>query len=339
MIELTPIEWRKVALKRILSFAFAVMGGHRIARLFSKPSVTIVAYHRIISDHHIDVRPYISVTETNLRRQIRFFKKNYEVITLEKAVELLAAGPLDRHYLVLTFDDGYEDNFTIGLKLFNEESVKPTVFVTTDCVARCNSLWPDRLRHIVYSAEISSPVTITNPLCNIGKTLPERICAVKRLITCVKGYSVLQREEFLQELAIKLRVTEQCPSLMLDTQKLKLLSEQGISIGAHTVSHPILAQVSVKESELEIRESRKALEQWAGREIVAFAYPNGTSGDFTDFTVSQLKVEGFTSAVTTQRGVNRHGCDMFRLRRTGIYLTDSLAVIKMKLAVESFLGC
>jgi len=337
MVELTLHERRKVAVKKILSLGFSAVCGFGLARRFAKPAVTIVVYHRIISDGHSGVCPYISVTETNLRDQIRFFKKHYQLITLEKAVDLLSAGYLDKQYLVVTFDDGYEDNYTLGMRIFAEEAIRPTVFVTTDCVARGKTLWPDRLRHIIYSAVVIQPIVIIKSNCLIGKSLTERITALKYLIAHGKGLSMIEREVFIQELANKFKVTEQCPPQMLDSEQVKLLTEHGVSIGAHTVNHPVLSKVSAEIAEREIKESKRALEKWTGRDIVTFAYPNGKSEDFTELTVGQLQSAGYVAAVTTMRGVNKHGCDLFRLRRTGIYLTDSLAVIKMKLAIESLL--
>jgi len=71
--------------------------------------------------------------------------------------------------------------------------------------------------------------------------------------------------------------------------------------------------------------------------VTMFAYPNGTTTDFKDETIKHLKSAGYESAVTTIRGVNRPGCDLFRLRRTGIYVTDSMSEIKMKLLFKSLI--
>jgi len=121
-----------------------------LSQFFSKPSVTIVAYHRIIHDDYRGIRPYISVTESNLRLQIQFFKKHYSVVSLEEAIAWLKGGDVARRYLAITFDDGYSDNFVLGKKIFTEETVSLTVFITTGCVGGEGLLWPDRLRQLVY---------------------------------------------------------------------------------------------------------------------------------------------------------------------------------------------
>lgn len=337
MIELTPREWRKVTLKKIISIICAVFGGFWFSRLLARPMVTIIVYHRIICNNHPGVHPYISVTTANLRKQIRFFKKHYELISLEEAITLLESDSLEKQYLVLTFDDGYKDNYSLGLDIFTEEAVKPTVFITTECVARHVSLWPDRVRNVVYNAVISHPVALAKPDCILADSLQERINASKKLIAYCKVLSTDEREKFLLDLETRFGGKEESPPLMLDSQQVKLLSDCGVSIGSHTLNHPVLAQVPAEMAEHEIRESKRTLEEWTGRPIVTFAYPNGMCKDFTDSTIRQLKTAGYVAAVTTMRGVNKKGCDLFRLRRTGIYVTDSLPVVKMKLAVESLL--
>ncbi len=154
--ELTPTEWLKVVLKYLSAFACAAIGGFRIARFVSGPGVTIVAYHRIIKDDHVGVRPYISVTQRALRRQIQFFKKHYSLTSLQDAVERITENRVDRNYLVITFDDGYRDNHDLGLDIFVSEGVRPAIFITTDCVEKRQELWPDMIRHAVYGATIFS---------------------------------------------------------------------------------------------------------------------------------------------------------------------------------------
>ncbi len=115
------------------------------------------------------------------------------------------------------------------------------------------------------------------------------------------------------------------------------MSRAGATIGSHTVSHQVLARVDEHTAGAEIGESKRVLEARIGNRVAFFAYPNGTSADFTHSTIEELKNAGYSAAVTTIRGVNKSGADLFRLRRTGIYLTDTLNVIKLKLAAESLL--
>lgn len=335
--ELTPTEWLKVVLKYLSAFACAAIGGFRIARFVSGPGVTIVAYHRIIKDDHVGVRPYISVTQRALRRQIQFFKKHYSLTSLQDAVERITENRVDRNYLVITFDDGYRDNHDLGLDIFVSEGVRPAIFITTDCVEKRQELWPDMIRHAVYGATSSAAIVLTEPDITIEESLSSRIHATKSIIAHVKNMGTEQRSLYLDGLQRRLRAPSAHDRLMLNWDEVLAMSRAGATIGSHTVSHQVLARVDEHTAGAEIGESKRVLEARIGNRVAFFAYPNGTAADFTHSTIEELKNAGYRAAVTTIRGVNKSGADLFRLRRTGIYLTDTLTVIKLKLAAESLL--
>jgi len=337
-LELTRKEECKVALKRFISSLFVAIGGYPAVKRFVQPAITIVVYHRIIKDDHSGIRPYLSVSESNLRRQIRFYKKEYLLLSLDEAIEQLQNRSIERNGLVITFDDGYEDNYSLGMKVFQEEGVRPAVFITTGCVDRQIALWPDRLRNLIYYSVISAPVEIANTPITIQPQISSRIRAVKAAIAYVKTLDLKQRESFLNDLENKIGPPAVPPSLMLDWDQVGTLASQDVTIGSHTVNHPILAQVPEEIAGFEIEESKRILEEKTGRKINTFAYPNGTQGDFSPMTIDLLRRSGYVAAVTTMRGVNRSGCDLFRLRRTGVYLTDSITDIQCKFALESLLS-
>jgi len=340
IFELTPKERAKVALKWLASVICNLVGGFHAARWISKPGVTILAYHRIIADRHEGVCPYICVAESALRRQVRFFKKHYAVISLEEAIDRLVTNRIDQHYLVLTFDDGYSDNYSLGLEIFLNEGIQPAIFVTTDCVEKQQLLWPDAIRRLLYGARLAGPISLEDPDVAIRPQLSSRIRAAKCIFAHVKKMDLGYRSQYLCALAERLGMSS-APAegrMMLNWEEVDALRREGVTIGSHTVSHPVLSNVSATVAAAEIADSKAILEKKTGAPVTLFAYPNGAAGDFTDANVDQLKRAGYRAAVTTIRGVNRPGADLFRLRRTGIYLTDTLSVIKLKLAAESLLG-
>jgi len=332
--ELTAGERLKVGLKHVL--ASALVGAFRAVRMFSAPAVTIVAYHRIVDETQPGVRPYIAVTAQELRRQIRFFRRHYTVITLAEAVERIENDRVDKHYLVVTFDDGYRDNHDLGLEVFRSEGIQPAIFITTGCVDGGSLLWPDLIRQMLYAADIETSVALATPSVVIGSSLASRIRATKAIIAHVKGLARDERDKYLADLRRLLHVQPPSDRLMLDWNEVRSLQSAGATIGSHTVTHQILSRVDEGAARSEVVESKRVLEERTGRAIQFFAYPNGTPADFTADTIAALRDAGYRAAVTTMRGRNKAGADLFRLRRTGIYLTDTLSVVKLKLAAESF---
>lgn len=338
MIELTLRGLMKVAVKRVLATGFSLGGGAWLCRRLAKPAVFMLVYHRIVKDDEVGVLPYISVTADNLKRQIRHFKRCYRIISLEEAVGRLKEGRIDRNYLVVTFDDGYADNYLPGLPIFQEEQVSPAIFVTTGCVERGEPLWPDLLRRMVYGYKGKFPIDLPQFGVTLREGLREKISVLKTLIAHGKKLDGFARARFLEQVAAVFGQPGESSSLMLDWTQVERLCSEGITIGSHTINHPVLSNVSDAVIVDEISESKKMLEAKTGRPVKFFAYPNGTACDFTNNTMAHLKSAGYEAAVTTMRGANRPGCDLFRLRRTGVYVTDGIREIEMKLSIESLLS-
>lgn len=341
MLELTHRDWMRIAFKRCVGLAWVLIGGSYWARLFSAPSIRIVCYHRIVEDrarHARDVAPYISVTRSALRRQLRFFKKHYRVISLEEALRMLERGVLERDCLVITFDDGYADNLTLGLEVFAAEKVCPTVFVTTGCIESGQPLWPDEIRAVVYGAHLREPVALDDPAILIPVDVKDRIAAVKALIARLKQLEPGERDRYIQQLAQRLGVAGGASSsLMLSWAQVRELAAGGVAIGSHTIHHPVLSRISSQAAQREIGESLRQIRRQLPQVSPVFAYPNGTAADFGQEHVEQLRAQGYIGAVTTIRGANRPGVDPYRLRRTGIYHTDTLVDVSFKLAIEGLL--
>lgn len=336
MIELIPKERIKIAVKRMLSNVFDLAGGFRMARLISSPCIIIIAYHRIISHDENAINSYISVDITKLGKQIEFFKKYFTVISLEEAIRLFKTNTIDKQYLVMTFDDGYKDNYSLGLDTFIEHKVQPAIFVTTDCIENQTMLWPDVVRNIIYNAKITTEVLLDVPGITVRGSSRSKISGFKIIANFMKTLNNDDRNSYIDKLEILFGKRSPNDRLMLNWDEISTLHENGISIGSHTVCHPVLSALSEEAVITELTASKEVIEKELGIPVRFFAYPNGTCHDFNDQIVSHVKSAGYEAAVTTIRGVNKDNCDLFRLRRTGIYLTDSIPVIKAKIVYESF---
>lgn len=102
----------------------------------------------------------------------------------------------------------------------------------------------------------------------------------------------------------------------MSSQQVKAMRQAGMQIGAHTVSHPILARLTDEQTRDEIATSKTCLEQLLGERVGLFAYPNGKPGeDYSPRTVEIVRKLGFDSAVSTQWGSSTSGDDLFQIRR------------------------
>jgi peptidoglycan/xylan/chitin deacetylase (PgdA/CDA1 family) len=111
----------------------------------------------------------------------------------------------------------------------------------------------------------------------------------------------------------------------------------GFSIGAHTVTHPILSRLTPARAQEEIRGSKAAIEKVLGDPVRAFAYPNGRPDDYNETVTRLVQEAGFACALTTQRGLNDTDTPVLELRRGGPW-EHHLPTFALKLALYSATG-
>jgi peptidoglycan/xylan/chitin deacetylase (PgdA/CDA1 family) len=146
-------------------------------------------------------------------------------------------------------------------------------------------------------------------------TLGDRRATLDKLIPAIKHLEPEVRTEAVA------RVVEYCDALlpedlMLTSSQLHSLMKLGMGIGAHTVSHPILASTESAVARREIADSRSHLEDILGTPITLFAYPNGRADtDYRKEHVEMVRDLGFEAAVSTNWGVNDTHSDLFQLAR------------------------
>jgi peptidoglycan/xylan/chitin deacetylase (PgdA/CDA1 family) len=142
-----------------------------------------------------------------------------------------------------------------------------------------------------------------------------RRAAVDCLLAELKYLPMKQRHETAHRLARKANVDLPAEAMM-SSQQIKTLRREGMQIGAHTVSHPILATLERDVARHEIGESKRFLEELLGEPVTLFAYPNGKPDkDFTAGDVSLVGRLGFEAAVSTAPGAASMGSDPMQLPR------------------------
>jgi peptidoglycan/xylan/chitin deacetylase (PgdA/CDA1 family) len=253
---------------------------------------------------------------------------------MDEAVELIAAGQrIRRDYLVITLDDGYKDNFIYGYPVFRKYDVRPTIYVTAGNVENQTYLWHDRVWDMVFNSKtecINFNFQGIEFRASI-KTREQKKETVFKLWKLAKELDEIGKGEFLTCVArsTDTEIGGKC-GLMLNWDEVKKLSEIGVDIGGHTLSHPILAKNPQAFIVNEIHGSKKLIESRLNRNINHFSYPNGKYGDYNTFTVHEVS-KHYKSAATTIQGINFTGEDVYALKRIYFSNDAGLTYIKVKL--------
>ena len=167
---------------------------------------------------------------------------------------------------------------------------------------------------------------------------PNRERAFGKLLAIYKGLGPEATDDYLEDLG-DLLGTGRCPTasvgdMWMTWDMIRELRDAGMSIGGHTVNHPILANLPSDQQDWEIGECRRRLSAELRRPITAFSYPNGTRSSFNDFTRAALKQFGYSHAFTFHGGYARSGTDdNFALPRTAIETDVTLPMFRAKLTL------
>lgn len=242
----------------------------------------------------------------------------FNVLPLDVAVERLRRGDLPARALAITFDDGYADNHDTALPILQRHGLTATFYIATGFLDG-GRMWNDSVIEAIRRC--TQPILDMTPLGFDGlgelplSTAGERRAAIDALLARIKYRPVAERLQ-LVSLLERISGAEMPEDLMMSSDQVRAMHNAGMQIGAHTVSHPILAKLDSDVALQEIAQSRLRLESLIDAPVRMFAYPNGVPGkDFTAESVALVKKLGFDSAVTTGWGAARGDADPHQLPR------------------------
>lgn len=239
----------------------------------------------------------------------------FNVLPLDKAVARLQAGTLPARAACITFDDGYADNHHVALPILQRHGLTATFFIATGFLDG-GRMWNDTIIESIRGSRV--PVLDLSSL-GLGRhalrSIDDRRAAIAALIDQIKYLPAQERITMTEQIAHLARV--QLPhDLMMTSDEVKAMRRAGMQIGAHTLSHPILARLTDEQVRQEIQGSKSFLEQLLNERVGLFAYPNGKSGeDYTPQSVDVVRSLGFDAAVSTRWGASGTGDDLFQIRR------------------------
>lgn len=275
--------------------------------------LSILIYHRVLAAPD-PLQPEI-VDAPRFARHMRWLRRAFRVLPLPDAVERLQRGDLPARAACITFDDGYADNAEVALPILQALGLPATFFIASgfldggrmwnDTVIESLRRWPD--------ATLGLPQIDIEPLPM--NSLGERRAALRRVLPAIKYLPPAQREETCAGLAAVVG-EDRLPAPMMRSEQVAELAAAGMTIGAHTRSHPILTRVPASEAWLEIEGSRDDLEAITGAPVRCFAYPNGKPDrDYGPEHVALVRELGFRVAVSTAAGVAGPDSDPLQLPR------------------------
>jgi peptidoglycan/xylan/chitin deacetylase (PgdA/CDA1 family) len=303
-------------------------------RVLPSRRLAILRYHAICDPRAGYADPGICVSPAAFEGHVAYLARHYSVLPLPEAVAALKRGAtLPPNAVAVTFDDGYADNLAAA-RVLHRFGLSGTFYITAGCLAGEAPFWPAEIRALIPAVKarslnlIAAGKTVQIPLGNDA----ERRAALKTISRLFKGHTIPVRESLREQLrsAAGGGAGTEC---MLRWEGVAEMSQLGMTIGSHTVTHPNLPSAGEADAWREIHDSKVRLERELGRPVTMFSYPNGGAERYMTPAVAELvRRAGFEAATTSRNAFAGPGSDPYALER--VQVSERLADLVFSLEVE-----
>lgn len=293
------------------------------SRIQYRNKLIILNYHLIVEEN-----PYLPdwccLPVFRFAEQMSYLAHHFEVLPLAQGVEsLYRQERRERPIAVITFDDGFYNNYSQAFPILQALQLPATIFLTTGLVNGDDTLWFCKLNKALSKTMRNSFVWCDN--LYETSSIEAKTQTFRRLQKELKKlpHQILENEvaHILLELSSDWDGVAVNSTIyrMLDSNAIEDMLASGlIDFGAHTRDHVILSRVTPKEQQKQIYGSIDDVKALTGRSQIPFAYPNGSATDYSDFTIREIKRAGANYGVTMVPGLSTRKTNPHELKRVGV---------------------
>lgn len=307
-----------------LASVLAARPTRRVLGRILPPRLTVYTYHRIAGrayDTAFD-EDVFGPLEEEFAREIRYLKQVSDPISESDLLDAYAGKiQLPRQATLVTFDDGYKDNYTRALPILKSEGVSAIFFIPTHAIDEREVGWWDLIAWMVKRSPLHSFTWNGHTFRLEG----DRIAVIRELQRQMKlrpASETLHWMDLLSQcLHSPLPTRAEREGELMTWEDVRDTLRQGFAIGSHTVTHRVLATLDLETQRHELRRSREILEERTGARIRTLAYPVGGYEHFSLETKTLAQEAGYEAAFSFRTGFNTHGLpvDRYDIRRAATY--------------------
>ena len=306
-------------LKKSVLSGFALAGIDRLALSLHARDALVLVYHAILAREHDEPFRYhhtIAEFEAHLDwLGVRCTPVGLADFTRWKRGEWQPRRPP----VLITFDDGFRNNATLAAPILSRKGFPALFCIASGYIGGDRVLWPDEVfaRVIAWTGtSLEGPDGAVHP---VPELRPAREALALSIVEACKICDDERRREFVAYLA---RETPRADAMIdsavqefMSWDEVRGLAAAGFDIGGHTMTHPILSQLSSRDLQRELCESRALIETQTRLQCKALAYPNGRSRDIAENVLAATAEAGYDLAFTVSNQWCARTRDPFQLDR------------------------
>jgi peptidoglycan/xylan/chitin deacetylase (PgdA/CDA1 family) len=288
--------------------------------------IMILAYHRVLdltecSGFEFD-EDLVSASTVGFRWQMEYVRRHLSPVTFRQLIEHLDYGiPLPPRPVIVTFDDGFDDNYHHVFPVLKSLEMPATFFVSTGYIGKADTFWFDWLVHLCRRASRArEPVEFAGLKVHGCAEGGQETLASAEALAHANTLPDHELRQALQQLEKQLGVSAPsggCDhSRPLTWEQVREMAAAGLEFGSHTVTHAILSNTADHQLDEELAASKRHLEQELRRPIEVISYPVGREVSFNQRVIDRARAAGYRLGVSYIPGVNpTRQVHPFRLRR------------------------
>jgi peptidoglycan/xylan/chitin deacetylase (PgdA/CDA1 family) len=291
----------------------------RALRSLAGPCLAVLNYHRVRRDGAPqDAATFdegvFGPSASEFERQMEWLSRNVELLTEDGVIERVGGGKaFGRPSVLVTFDDGYIDNYETAFPILRKLGIPSILFIPTAIISSRQLGWWDIVAYLVKRSARKSL-----SLAGEEISLADRGEAIRGVLARMKQREVEPAAYSLERLSEACQVP--IPSVavqgreLMTWEQIREVSRNGVAIGSHTHTHPVLAKLGRDDQREELRLSKEILEREVGKRVRSLAYPFGGSLHFGKESMSLASECGYEIGFSFHGPANRGG----RIERFGI---------------------
>jgi glycosyltransferase involved in cell wall biosynthesis/peptidoglycan/xylan/chitin deacetylase (PgdA/CDA1 family) len=291
----------------------------------------VLNYHRIARSGEVaHDRGVVSASPEEFLDQMRYLRRHFEVVGPE---ELVRHPERPGKRVLITFDDGYRDNFELALPILEDQGVRATFFLTTGFLDDPRLSWWDEIAWMVRNSP-KRGFTGGHPLPEpLIFDEPHRDAAVAVVLKHYKQLRPGASEVFLDHVAEATGTgrgdRRDAIGMWMTWDMARQMRDAGMVLGGHTVNHPVLARLTPESQRQEVEGCRARLAAELSQPMDWFSYPVGERGSFDAVTRNALQQAGVRAAFSFYGGFQRiQGWDPFDVPRSAVMATMTRAQVR-----------
>ena len=298
----------------------------------------VVMGHRISSENPFS---FEGCSPKYFEKSLSILVNHFDFISLSDFYRHIEDGiPLKRKTIILTFDDGFRDNYSNAFPILKKYDIPAIIYLVHDCIENHSLPWSQALGFLLKNTK-EHFFSIKNKEINFSFDLStdrQKEITFNNISKIFQKSTRENRELLLEQ--IKERSKLELPNdMMLTWEMVDEMRQSNIEFGGHTMSHPLLAKIEIQEAKQEISKSKELIEKRLGEKLIHFAFPAGSYNKELKDYIKRINYKTSYNKKKPDEDLNfrnTHFTKPHNIRRIGLHESPHFVIIAEFAGIYNF---